>query len=336
MAKPRVFISSTFYDLKHVRSTLEQFVESLGYESILSEKGNIAYDPAMPLDESCYRDVRSSDIFVILIGGRYGSATSNEARKVPANFFERYCSITRKEYESAIERDIPTYILVERAVFTEYETFRKNRDEQDIVYAHVDSVNVFLLIDQILSQPRNNPLHQFDKQVEVTAWLREQWSGLFKELLVTRSERRQLSSLSDQVKGLKDINTTLKTYLEAIISRVSERTEAKELIESEDKRLAESRKMNEFSQHPWIKQLVEHEKLLDLDAARKIFTEAHSLEEVAEAVGKLVPDRYSVDMILSAWREKTEGGQLYGERYVNEIRKILGFPPISFKTKPKK
>ena len=52
MAKPRVFISSTYYDLKHVRSSLENFVESLGFEAILSEKGSITYSHDIPLDES--------------------------------------------------------------------------------------------------------------------------------------------------------------------------------------------------------------------------------------------------------------------------------------------
>jgi hypothetical protein len=72
MAKPRVFVSSTFYDLKHIRSSLDIFIESLGFEPILSEKGDIAYSPDHPLDESCYREVQTSDIFVLIIGGRYG------------------------------------------------------------------------------------------------------------------------------------------------------------------------------------------------------------------------------------------------------------------------
>ena len=60
MANPRVFVSSTYYDLKHVRSSLDIFIETLGYESVLSEKGDIAYSPNMPLDESCYREVTST------------------------------------------------------------------------------------------------------------------------------------------------------------------------------------------------------------------------------------------------------------------------------------
>ncbi|MDK7489347.1 DUF4062 domain-containing protein [Bacillus paranthracis] len=41
MARPRVFISSTFYDLKYVREDIARCVRDLGYESILFEKGEI-------------------------------------------------------------------------------------------------------------------------------------------------------------------------------------------------------------------------------------------------------------------------------------------------------
>ena len=70
MARPRVFISSTYYDLRHIRASLDVFVRSLGFDTVLSEKGDIAYTPDRPLDESCYQEVESSDIFVMIIGGR--------------------------------------------------------------------------------------------------------------------------------------------------------------------------------------------------------------------------------------------------------------------------
>ena len=41
MAKPRVFISSTFYDLKQVKADLNMFIDSLGYETIRNEEGDI-------------------------------------------------------------------------------------------------------------------------------------------------------------------------------------------------------------------------------------------------------------------------------------------------------
>jgi hypothetical protein len=110
MAKPRIFISSTFYDLKHIRSSIENFIDILGYDAILSEKGSITYNPDIALDESCYREVQSCDIFVLSIGGRYGSPISTEEKLKVEDFYARYESITKMEYESAINKDIPVYI----------------------------------------------------------------------------------------------------------------------------------------------------------------------------------------------------------------------------------
>src|SRR5436853_3401046 len=97
MAKPRIFVSSTYYDLKYIRASLELFVESLGFDAVLSEKGDIAYTSDRPLDESCYREVDNADVFILIIGGRYGSEISSGSKK-PKAFFERYESITKKEY----------------------------------------------------------------------------------------------------------------------------------------------------------------------------------------------------------------------------------------------
>ncbi|MDD5703557.1 MAG: DUF4062 domain-containing protein [Dehalococcoidales bacterium] len=167
MARPRIFVSSTFYDLKHIRTSLEGFIKGLGYEPVLSEKGSIAYDPAMPLDESCYRETKTCDIFVLIIGGRYGSETSSEKKQLKKDFYERYESITKKEYESACGRDLPTYILVDRAVFVEYETFKRNRENTSIDYAHVYSINIFYMIDHIINRARNNPLYQFERLIDI-------------------------------------------------------------------------------------------------------------------------------------------------------------------------
>ena len=44
MARPRIFISSTFYDLRQIRSELDKFITNLGYEPVRNEEGDIPYD----------------------------------------------------------------------------------------------------------------------------------------------------------------------------------------------------------------------------------------------------------------------------------------------------
>lgn len=239
MSRPRIFISSTYFDMKHVRSSLEVFVGSLGFDVILSENGKIAYSPDIPLDESCYKEAQASDIFVLLIGGRYGSEASPRNANMPKKFFDRYNSITKKEYHAAREKNIPTYILIEKSVHSEYETYLRNKGNNQIVYAHVDSVNVFELIEDIISQQKNNPIQQFERYSDIENWLREQWSGLFKELLQRMQGQEQIASLQAQVAQLSEINTTLKRYLETIIESVVP-NDFRSLIEKEDKRLDEA------------------------------------------------------------------------------------------------
>jgi len=55
MAKPRIFISSTFFDLKQVRSDIDRFIKDLGYEPVLNELGSIPYGKNDKLEEYCYK-----------------------------------------------------------------------------------------------------------------------------------------------------------------------------------------------------------------------------------------------------------------------------------------
>ena len=38
MAAPRVFVSSTYYDLQHVRNDIHIFLQGLGYEPVMHDK----------------------------------------------------------------------------------------------------------------------------------------------------------------------------------------------------------------------------------------------------------------------------------------------------------
>lgn len=324
MAKPRIFISSTYYDLKHIRASLDIFIDSLGYEPILSEKGDIAYTHDRALDESCYREAENSDIFVLIIGGRYGSEISGQNRKIQDEFFNRYESITKKEYESASSREIPIYILIEKGVNSEYQTFLRNKENTKINYAHVESVNVFHLIENILSQPRNNPIQTFEKFDEIEFWLREQWSGLFRELLRRQSQQQQLTGLTTQVSELKEVNETLKKYLEAMM-KGSDPKENTKLIESEEKRLEEARKIERLNANGWIRYI---SKLFKLDAENV----ARLVEECSDEFDfekKIISEGSRINPLTASIID-TLSRSATAQSDFNAARMIVGKPPITF------
>lgn len=319
MARPRVFVSSTYYDLKHLRSSIENFIESLGYEPVLSEKDNIAFIPDAPLDESCYREARASDVYVLIIGGRYGSEISS-AKIAPAkakSFFDRYESITKHEYLSALERNIPTYILIDSAVDAEYQTFLKNEANTGINYAHVDSVNVFLLIKDIRQRSQNNPIKLFAKYSEIEDWLREQWAGLFRELIHRLSTTQQIQDIDTKVEELSETAETLKRYLEEVVSSVAkQKADATDIIRQENERLKEAKKEAEFLGSGYIKHLHRaHE--LSIPAIRQALEESDGYKKFIDTVFPGKPESCCVSL-----RAFTE---------VNEARQQLDLPPYDRK-----
>ena len=323
MAKPRIFISSTFYDLKHIRSSMENFIDSLGFESILSEKGSIAYNPDIPLDESCYREAHSCDIFVLIIGGRYGSPISSEEVVDKTNFYERYKSITKLEYENAIKKDIPVYILIEKSVYSEYDTFKRNRENSSVNYAFVDSVNIFYFIETILNQPRNNPIFQFEKHTEIENWLKLQWAGLFQELIQKRKAQSEISELSKEVKELSNINTTLKRYLEEIVSN-SNIKQGDKIIKEEENRLKESRIMNKFKELRITKELLTFQRMT-LDEIVIFISKPKSFKELASDYAKIIDEKDGGKRLYEFW--KTDEGKWVQDGF-NEMRTTLGLSPF--------
>jgi len=323
MARPRVFVSSTFYDLKHIRASLEVFIESLGFDAVLFEKGDISFHPDVPLDESCYREAATADIFVLIIGGRYGSATSGTPNANSIESSKIYESITKKEFESAQAEDVPTFILLDSAVAAEYQTYLRNRDNKSIVYAHVDSDGVFRLLDSVFEKSKNNPVFNFDRATQIENWLREQWSGLFRELLRSRSQQKQLTALNSQVSELKSINDTLKTYLEAVLTSVKP-DQSEQIIRDQESKLEKARIDIGLEENPFYRYLVSQKNIPE-EISRKIITDPTTADEVIQifdAALKSVNEDHHPS-VLRKW--------LGAQKDYNKARKILEKGPINFK-----
>ena len=173
MSNPRIFISSTCYDLRQIREDLERFIKELGYEPVRSETGSIPYGKEAAPEEYAYREVELCDIVVSIIGGRFGTESQHE----------KDVSISQKELQLASERGIQVFIFIEQNVLSEFSTYQLNKDNKEIKYRFVDDIRVYEFIERIHSLPKKNPIASFATATDITKYLRMQWAGLFQRFL---------------------------------------------------------------------------------------------------------------------------------------------------------
>lgn len=202
MAKPRIFISSTYYDLKNIRADLERYILERNYEPVLNERGHIAYQTKEKLEEYCYREIVNCNILISIIGGRYGTISQHLGN-----------SITQKELKTALEQGKQVYIFIEKAVLNEYRTYEKNKHLVDqIVFSSVEDVKVFQFIEEIIALPLNNQYTTFESSQDIIRYLQEQWASLFHSLLQDSAKQKELELLDDLKATAKTLNH-LVTFL---------------------------------------------------------------------------------------------------------------------------
>lgn len=216
MAKPRIFISSTYYDLKQTREDVANFLTSLGYEPIRNENGNIPYGPNDKLEDYCYKEIHNVDILVSIIGGRYGSEAQSSQ-----------WSISNQELLTALRDNKQVYIFIDKNVDSEYMTYLKNKDNTDIKYCFVDNIQIYKFIEQVRGFRKNNNIKAFETSADILFYLKEQLAGLFQTYLDNHSKMNDFNlaqklenatkNLEDLVKVLVDSNKSNKKTVESLL-----------------------------------------------------------------------------------------------------------------------
>ena len=201
MAKPRVFISSTFYDLRQVRSDLERFIREVGYDPVQHERGQVPYGSQEKLESYCYKEIAQVDIVVNIVGGRFGSGS-----------FEETYSISQMELKTALRLNKQSYIFVEGSVMAEYRMYLKNKELKGIRYVAADDERIFRFIEEMQALPRNNQIIEFRQAEEIAIHLREQWAGLFQRFLQEQEQLPDRRAADDLHEALKTVNQ-LVTFL---------------------------------------------------------------------------------------------------------------------------
>lgn len=194
MAAPRVFISSTYYDLHHVRNDIRTFVESLGYEAVMHDKGNIPYTQDVSIEDSCYNEIDSCDILICIIGNKFGTQSSS------GNY-----SITMNELLRAVNRKKKVYTYILSDVLAENLTYLQNKNSGFVPY-HVDDIKVHDFIINIKENILNHPITPFRDVIDIITSLKQQFAGLFQHLLSQEAAITETKTFSD----LQDVANTIK------------------------------------------------------------------------------------------------------------------------------
>jgi len=211
MAVPRVFVSSTWYDLRYIRENLKFFIRAVGYEPVLSEEGNVYYDPRISTADACLAEVPNTQLFVLLVGGRRGSVLKDGAT-----------SVTNGEYREAVRLKIPIFALVESAVHGDYQVYVRNRDNAGvdpsrIVYPSVDSTAVFDFTAEVRSNAVNNALVPFRDFDDIKSYLAQQWAGMMFSFLTRANEGTRVA---DTLEMFASVNARIEMLTRQILQSV--------------------------------------------------------------------------------------------------------------------
>ena len=237
MATPKVFISSTCFDLGEIRDQLQKFVRSFGFEPILSEYGDIFYHPDLHTHESCVYEISNCQLFILIIGGRFGGQYISDKTK----------SITNAEYEAAKRQKIPIFSYVKSGVLSSHHVYKQNKDNDfvgKIEYPSIEknehALEIFRFIDEVRRAPNNNSLESFEKFTEIETHLRKQLAGMFFDFLKTREVKHQIDATNHLISGLASSNSKLEALVKSLYRELSTDSAEANIDEIEIKSKTES------------------------------------------------------------------------------------------------
>ena len=185
---PNVFVSSALYDLIHLRGRLREFIEGLGWRAVIAERGSFPIDANETTVENSLSNVQdNADIFVMIVGARYGSVTADTAR-----------SDINLEFGVARACGVPVYVFVESSVRAQLSVWRSNPDAD--YSGVVDTPRVFKFIDSFYGSGEVGTF-SFASADEIVDTLRQQFAYLVQDALGLRQMTRDNDRLLEELEG---------------------------------------------------------------------------------------------------------------------------------------
>ena len=235
MARLRVFVSSTCYDLDVLRSELRPFIAGMGYEPVMSDYSDVLYDPRSHTHDSCLKEVPGCDMVILIIGSRFGGlAVPGAFAQLDFAALEKLStrpgvletterlSITQLEVLKAVEQSIPVYAFVDDKVMHDHHVYERNKDKADIIdQIEFPSIQkretakyIFEFINFLTHRVTNNSITSFTRLEEIRLHLLGQWSQLLQRLLMeSRTKTKELRRYQDFSERLEDLKAVVMASL---------------------------------------------------------------------------------------------------------------------------
>jgi hypothetical protein len=203
--------------LAEERDGLSEFCEEFGFDTTLSERGDVFYHPDLHTHLSCVRETSNCHMFILIIGGRFGGKYKVDPSK----------SITNAEYAAAIENGSPTFAFVKQEVLNDHNVWQRNKEfpfAKDIVYPSIEkqeyAEEIFKFIDAVRLSPVNNGIFGFRLAKDIHNVLRKQWAGMMFEFLQNRGIAKQLDLTNAALGNLSVVSTKIEELVKNIYRNV--------------------------------------------------------------------------------------------------------------------
>ncbi|MBR6124280.1 DUF4062 domain-containing protein [Candidatus Saccharibacteria bacterium] len=275
MSAPRVFISSTFYDLKQVRNIIGNFIRDIGYEPVMHEHSDVAYTQNAPLENDCYTELSSCDIVVCIIGNHFGSQSSSND-----------LSITMNEIRHAIKTQKKVYIFVANDVYIENRTYLRNKDSGSFAPAYTDDLRIHEFLANLQTTVTDHVISPFDTTDQIVETLKKQFAGLLQGFLQREASLTEGKTIYDLQEIVNQIKQSIAEY----------ESQKVEFFQKFDSSL--------FSCNG---ALIVIKKLLGLSKSSFFAKDVDALDELMEAFGFIKSDFSDTPFDCIRCYEKTDG-----------------------------
>lgn len=243
MAQPRIFISSTCYDLQEIRFQLRTFIDDFGFIPVMSEFGDIFFDYQKHIQDSCKDEIDKSQLFILIVGNNFGSIyyKQKDLTSIPD-------SVTMQEFRRAIESDIYKHIFINKFVDYDYKNFQKSLNKHITSYLEKNEIDenqidntiitlkndfnisypfpqesykfIFNFLDIIYSLKTNNAIITYESFEDIKDSLRKQWSGFMYDS-ITKSKSVSVSLVEKIGEKITRVENQIRLLAEGQISKQS-------------------------------------------------------------------------------------------------------------------